>query len=70
MAGKRADVFGRDVAVMRAASPIQHVAKDLPPVLLVVGEKDYPMLEEDAPVFAAKGKGAGGAVTTFGRPST
>jgi acetyl esterase/lipase len=48
MAGKGADVFSRDIAIMKAASPIQHVSKDLPPTLLVVGEKDFPMLEGDA----------------------
>jgi acetyl esterase/lipase len=65
MAGKGADVFARDAAVMKAASPIQHVSKDLPPTLLVVGEKDFPTLEGDARTFAAKAKGVGREVTTF-----
>jgi acetyl esterase/lipase len=65
MAGKGADVFSRDVAVMKAASPIQHVTKDLPPTLLVVGEKDFPMLERDARAFAEKAKEVGREVTTF-----
>jgi acetyl esterase/lipase len=65
MAGKGADVFARDVDVMKAASPIRHVSKDLPPTLLVVGEKDFPMLERDARAFAEKARGAGREVTTF-----
>src|SRR5262249_50373860 len=59
MAGKGADVFSRDAAVMKDASPIQHVSKDLPPTLLVVGERDFPMLGADAKAFAEKGKAAG-----------
>jgi acetyl esterase/lipase len=50
---------------MKAASPMQHVSKDLPPTLLVVGEKDFPMLEKDAQAFAEKAKEVGGKVTTF-----
>jgi acetyl esterase/lipase len=65
MAGKGADVFARDPATMKAASPIQHVSRDLPPTLLVVGEKDFPMLESDAKTFADKAKGAGREVATF-----
>jgi acetyl esterase/lipase len=65
LAGKGAGAFSRDVAVMRAASPIQHVSKDLPPTLLVVGEKDFPMLEGDARAFVEKAKGVGREVTTF-----
>lgn len=65
MAGKGGDVFSHDVAVMKAASPIQHVTNDLPPTLLVVGEKDFPMLEGDARAFAEKAKGVGREVATF-----
>jgi acetyl esterase/lipase len=65
LAGKGADVFARDAALLKAASPIQHVSKDLPPTLLVVGEKDFPMLERDARAFAEKAKGVGREVTTF-----
>jgi acetyl esterase/lipase len=65
LAGKGADVFSRDVAVMKAASPIQHVSKELPPTLLVVGEKDFPMLEKDAQAFAEKAKEVGIKVMTF-----
>jgi acetyl esterase/lipase len=65
LAGKGADVFSRDVPVMKAASPIRHISKDLPPTLLVVGEKDFPMLEGDARAFAEKAKAVGREVTTF-----
>jgi acetyl esterase/lipase len=65
LAGKGADVFSRDVDVMKAASPIQHVSKDLPPTLLVVGEKDFPMLEKDAQAFAERAKEVDRKVTTF-----
>ena len=64
MAGKGADVFSRAAAVMKAASPIQHVSKDLPPTLLAVGEKDFPMLEADARAFAEKAKTVGREVRT------
>jgi dipeptidyl aminopeptidase/acylaminoacyl peptidase len=50
---------------MRRASPIQHVSKELPPTLLIVGEKDFPMLARDARTFAEKAKGVGREVTTF-----
>jgi acetyl esterase/lipase len=59
LAGKGADVFARDAALMKAASPIRHVSKDLPATLLIVGERDFPMLEGDAEAFAEKAKGAG-----------
>jgi acetyl esterase/lipase len=65
MSGKGADVFSRDIAVMKDASPIRHISKDLPPTLLVVGEKDFPMLEGDARAFAEKAKTHNREVTTF-----
>src|SRR5262249_5029249 len=65
MAGRGADVFSRDAAVMKATSPIQHVSKDLPPMLLVVGEKDFPMLVKDARAFAEKAMKEGKEVDTF-----
>jgi acetyl esterase/lipase len=52
------DVFSRDKAVMKDASPIQHISKDLPRTLLIVGDKDFPMLEGDAKVFVEKAKAA------------
>jgi uncharacterized protein (TIGR03067 family) len=60
MAGKGADVFARDVGVMKGASPIQYVARDLPPTLLIVGERDFPMLQKDAQLFAAKAERSAG----------
>lgn len=65
MAGKGADVFSRDAATMRAASPVQHVSQDLPPTLLIVGERDFPMLESDALTFAETAKKVNRLVTTF-----
>jgi acetyl esterase/lipase len=65
MAGRGADVFSRDETVMRDASPIRHVSKDLPPVLLVVGGRDFPMLEGDAKAFAEKAKSAKASATLF-----
>ncbi|MFO0844069.1 MAG: alpha/beta hydrolase [Gemmataceae bacterium] len=70
MAGRGADVFSRDPAVMKDASPIRHVSKDLPPVLLIVGERDFPMLEGDAKAFverAKKEKASADMMVTKGR---
>jgi acetyl esterase/lipase len=65
MAGRGADVFTRDLDVMKDASPVRHVARALPPVLLVVGERDFPMLEGDARTFVEKVKGFGGTAALF-----
>jgi acetyl esterase/lipase len=65
MAGRGADAFSRDVVLMKAASPIQHVSKELPPTLLIVGERDFPRLEGDAQTFAEKARKANRVVTTF-----
>jgi acetyl esterase/lipase len=65
MAGKGAAVFARDPAVMQDASPIRHVSKKLPRTLLVVGDRDFPMLPGDAKAFAEKAKEAGADVTVF-----
>jgi acetyl esterase/lipase len=51
MGGRGADAFSRDVDVMKDASPLRHITKGLPPVLLIVGERDFPMLEGDAKAF-------------------
>jgi len=56
MAGHGADAFFRDIVVMRGASPIQHISQGLPPVLLIVGERDFPMLKGDAAAFVDKAK--------------
>jgi acetyl esterase/lipase len=65
LAGKGADVFARDAALMKTASPIQHISKNLPPTLLIVGDHDFPMLTEDAKAFAAKARESGAQVDTF-----
>src|SRR5205823_1445926 len=65
MGGRGADTFSRDVAPMPDASPLQHITKNLPPVLLVVGEHDFPMLEGDARLFVDKAKSAGVSATFF-----
>jgi acetyl esterase/lipase len=65
MGGRGADTFGRDPKVLKDASPIRYLTKDLPPTLLVVGEKDFPMLEADAKVYAEKAKAAGVEVTVY-----
>jgi hypothetical protein len=57
MAGRGADVFSRDVDVMTDASPIRHVSRGMPPVLLIVGGRDFPMLEGDAKAFIEKARG-------------
>jgi acetyl esterase/lipase len=65
LAGRGADVFSRDAETMKGASPIQHVTKALPPVLLVVGERDFPMLEGDAKAFVEKAKGVNVVAALF-----
>jgi acetyl esterase/lipase len=50
---------------MRDASPIRHVSKGQPPVLLVVGGRDFPMLEGDAKAFIEKAKGVKVSATLF-----
>ena len=65
MGGRGADAFNRDVGLLKDASPIQHLSKTLPPTLLVVGERDFPMLETDAKAFAKKAEGFGLKVETM-----
>jgi acetyl esterase/lipase len=65
MAGKGADVFSRDPAIMKDASPLQHVSGKLPRTLLIVGERDFPMLEGDAKAFSEKAKKSGVSVALF-----
>jgi acetyl esterase/lipase len=65
MAGRGAEAFSRDEAVMRDASPIRHVSSSMPPVLLVVGGRDIPMLEVDAKAFVEKAKGMSATATLF-----
>ena len=65
LANPRMDVFARDADSLRKASPIQHVSRQLPPVLLVVGERDFPMLEGDARAFCEKAKTEGASARIF-----
>lgn len=60
--GRGAEVFGRDLAVMHAASPDAHVAAGLPPIQLVVGDRDLPMLADDMERFRASCEAAGNQV--------
>jgi len=59
LGGRGADVFERDVERMHAASPKTYLSKELPPALLVVGERDFPMLEGDARAYVADAKALG-----------
>jgi acetyl esterase/lipase len=54
LAGAGADVFRRDLAMMKDASPTSHFNSALPPTLLLVGQQDFPMLADDARAFIAK----------------
>jgi acetyl esterase/lipase len=65
IAGRGADVFSRDLGILKNVSPIQHLANALPPVLLVVGERDFPMLESDARSYVEKAKKVGMTATVF-----
>jgi acetyl esterase/lipase len=65
MKGKGATVFARDPMAMEGASPVRFVTKKLPRALLVVGDRDFPMLEGDAITFAEKAKEAGAKVSVF-----
>jgi len=65
MAGRGAEVFSRDVEVMADASPIRHVTKVMPPVLLIVGDRDFPMLEGDARAFVERSRGLDLSATLY-----
>lgn len=70
MGGRGAEAFSRDIKVMKDASPLRHISKDMPPVLLIVGERDFPMLENDAKAFverAAAEKASASMFVTKGR---
>jgi acetyl esterase/lipase len=45
-------VFGKDPKVREDAAPLSHVGAGLPPFLLVVAERDLPLLPEMADEFA------------------
>jgi acetyl esterase/lipase len=65
LAGRGADVFSRDTAVMKEASPLRHVSRDLPRTLLIVGDRDFPMLEADAKAFVEKAQTVKASATLF-----
>jgi len=62
LSGRGADPFRRDEAMMKDASPIEHISRGMPTTLLVVGQNDFPMLEADARAFARKAESLGGRV--------
>jgi acetyl esterase/lipase len=62
MAGRGAEAFRRDSGLMREASPLHHVSAEAPPLLLVVGSRDFPMLPADAQAFVTAQRAAGGRV--------
>jgi acetyl esterase/lipase len=59
LGGHGADAFKRDVELMKDASPTNHLSRELPPTLLLVGQQDFPMLEGDCRDFAAKAQALG-----------
>jgi acetyl esterase/lipase len=63
--GHGADAFSRDGAVLKDASPIAHLSKELPRSLLIVGDRDFPMLPADVAAYAARAEEAGAKVATF-----
>lgn len=54
LAGRGAEAFSRDSGLMGTASPVRYLSPKLPPTLLVVGERDFPMLPGDAKSFVEK----------------
>jgi acetyl esterase/lipase len=68
MDGRGAAAFSRDIATLKDASPVRHISKNLPPVLLIVGERDFPMLAGDAQTFVAKAKEAQATATSYITP--
>lgn len=59
LGGRGAEAFSKNVEYLRQASPVVHLNKSLPPTMLIVGEKDFPMLHQDARAFAAQAKTIG-----------
>jgi len=68
LSGHGADAFRRDEALMEDASPIRHLSQKMPPVLLIVGENDFPMLASDARSFARKAEEIGNRVQVVVAP--
>ena len=48
------DIFGKEDAVCKAASPITHVKEKHPPFLIAYGNKDFPFLDQMAEQFGKK----------------
>ncbi|HZU38624.1 MAG TPA: alpha/beta hydrolase [Gemmataceae bacterium] len=61
-------VFGDDPKVLRAASPLSHVHRGLPPFLLVNAGHDFPLLPQMTVDFAAALRKAGDTVRTLTVP--
>ena len=59
LAGSSSRVFGNDPAVLRAASPQQHVRAALPRFLVTYCQWDYPALPQQAEAFYAALRAAG-----------
>jgi acetyl esterase/lipase len=57
-------VFPSDPAEIIALSPLHQLAHKLPRTLLLVGSDDFPMLANDARVFAEKARKLGTDITT------
>src|SRR5262249_50568352 len=62
-------VFGDDAGVRALASPVNHVAKSLPPFLLLIAQRDLPTLPEMAREFVTKLKGAGNIADLYRVPN-
>ena len=62
LAGHGADAFKRDPVLMKDASPVSHVCAGLPPLLLLVGEQDFPAIDGQTREFARKAEAAGNIV--------
>ncbi len=65
MTNPNGEIFSRDPAIMKDASPIHHIDKALPRSVLIVGDKDFPMLAGDAKAFAEKAQGVQSKTTVF-----
>lgn len=48
---------------------MQHLSAVLPPALLIVGERDFPMLEGDVRAFAHKAQGMGRKIDVASAPA-
>lgn len=60
VSGRAAGIFRDDVATMHDASPSSHVGPSMPPLQLVVGDRDLPVLAGDSEGFVSRCRAAGG----------